>query len=507
MSLALSLVVVWRLLMRTTKNLKEAEPFEYTPNPLRELSSILNMEMITPQTQVEAPDSGRRVLFVAYHYPPMRSAGTQRSAKFGQYLPAFGYQPVALTTSAFGDDRQGALADGVLRAWEPVGVYRRWRNPAARQDAAAAARVRTGGPRSWLRRWRERWLIPDGQITWLPAAAMMALRHLQAGQADLIYTSSPPPSSLLLGRFLRRQTGLPWIADLRDAWTFDPLDPELLRHPFRRAIEERMEAGVVADADLIITATHTAADDLRRRYPAAARRLRVITNGFDPMDAAVLPEGRLFNDDRGQQDEVPPPEPMQLPAAGEPLRLVHTGSFSYSHPLRSPVPLLTALKHMLADDPRWADRFKLQLVGDLAPDEAVAATSLVAAGMVELVGSVDRATALDYQRRSHLLVLVDHPRPWPASNAPGKLFEYLSTRRPILALCGAGEVRRMVTELGAGFCAPPSDVNGIRAALVEVWSRFRTGALPVCEADLQRFHRRNLTRQLAACFDEVLETA
>ncbi len=268
-----------------------------------------------------------------------------------------------------------------------------------------------------------------------------------------------------------------------------------------------MEAAVVGDADLIITATHTAADDLRRRFPAAAGRLRVITNGFDPSDAAILPEGRLFNDDAGETDHVPPPEPMQLPAAGEPLRLVHTGSFSYSHPLRSPVPLLTALKHMLADDKRWCQRLRLQLVGELAPDEIEAAASLVDAQMVELVGSVDRATALDYQRRSQVLVLVDHPRPWPASNAPGKLFEYLSTRRPILALCGAGEVRRMVTELDAGFCGPPSDVNGIRAALVEMWSRFRTGALPACTADLSPFHRRTLTRQLAACFDEVLETA
>jgi glycosyltransferase involved in cell wall biosynthesis len=87
---------------------------------------------------------------------------------------------------------------------------------------------------------------------------------------------------------------------------------------------------------------------------------------------------------------------------------------------------------------------------------------------------------------------------------PGKLFEYLAAGKTVLALCGEGEVRRTVTSLGAGLCAPPDDPDGIETALRQLWQGHRSGSLPRVQGGLERFHRRELTRQLAVCFDEVL---
>ena len=434
-----------------------------------------------PAAGIPAP---RTVLFVAYHYPPMRSPGVERSAKFSRYLPEFGYRTQVVGTGAFGSPR-----DGVIRAWEPLALYRRLFNPAARGQGPAATRTRTRGPLAGLSARARRWLlVPDGQVTWLPGAALSALRWVRRHGADLICTTSPPASAHLLGRLLKAQTGLPWIADFRDAWLYDPLDPALLEMPGRRELERRLEERVIADADAVIAATVTTADDFRARYPAEAAKVRVVTNGFDPAD------------------EAPPPreaEPHGARDLGR-LRLVHTGSFAYSHPGRAIEPLERALRRLVDTEPAWCDRLELVLVGELSPAEQAAMEPLAELGIVRLEGAVDRGAALAFQRRADALLLVDHPRPWPASNAPGKLFEYLAAGKPILALCGEGEVRRTVGELGAGLWAAPDQADAIEEALRRLWEGWRQGTAPRAGAGLERFHRRELTRQLAACFDEVL---
>ncbi|MBQ39736.1 MAG: hypothetical protein CME04_25400 [Gemmatimonadaceae bacterium] len=442
----------------------------------------------------------RSVLFVAYHFPPMRSAGVERSEKFVRYLPEFGYAPRVLSTRAFGGDG----TEGVVRAWEPVGLYRRLLNPAARAHPASASRTRTTGSQAgWLRALRRLLFVPDGQVTWLPGAAWSALRTLRRQPADLIYTTSPPSSSHLLGRFLKEQTGLPWVADFRDAWLYDPLDPALLTMPYRREFERRLEASVLAEADAVITATGVTAADLRQRYPQQGHKVRVVTNCFDPADGTPLPEGLVIDEGTriGPRDvEQDPPaelEETELVTSG-PLRLVHTGSFSYSHPQRSPLPLLSALRRLIELEPVWGERLELTLVGELSPEEQSAAE-----GVARVVGTVDRATALGYQQRADVLLVVDHRRPWPASNVPGKLYEYLATGKPLLALCGPGEIEEMMNALHAGLCVAPDDIDAIDDALRDLWTGHREGTLPRVTASLQSYHRRELTRQLAACFDDV----
>lgn len=440
---------------------------------------------------------GRSVLFVAYHFPPMRSAGVERSAKFVRYLPEYGYQPRVLSTNAFG----GHADDDVLRAWEPIGAYRKRRNAAARTDPAAASRTRT--PRSAWARAVRRWLfVPDGQITWLPGAAWTALSQLRRQPADLLFTTAPPWSSLLLGRFLKQQTGLPWVVDFRDAWLYDPLDPALLTTPWRRDLESRLEAEVLAEADAVLTATSTTAQNLRDRYAQHADKIRVVTNGFDPEDAVPLPEGLVIDQDTRVGPATPADDEPDLSVVDRPhgrMRLVHTGSFSYSHPQRTPLPLLQALRRLVELEPIWAERLELILVGELSPEESEAAQ-----GVARVVGAVDRATALGYQRRADVLLVVDHERPWPASNAPGKLYEYLGAEKPVLALCGPGEIERIVTDLQAGLCVPPDDIDAIDDALRHLWELYDEHRLPQAQTSLTPFHRRELTRQLAGCFDEVL---
>lgn len=420
------------------------------------------------------------LLFIAYHYPPIRSSGIERALHFARRLPEFGYRPLVLTTAAFG----GASDPQVQRAWEPLKLYRQLRNPAVRAGAAPSDRRTNPGRLQGLIGFLRRWAVfPDLQITWVPFALQRALQMVEREAPAALYSTYPPASAHLLGLLLKRRTGLPWVADFRDAWTSDPLEPDL--PAWRQALERQLEQAVVEAADAVVTATELSAEYLRKRYARSASRVRVITNGFDPEEFSGI---------------------QGAPPAGGPLRLVHTGSFSYSHPQRSPQPLFAALEALLAEDQAWAGRLRLVLAGSLSPAEGQAAAALEAAGVVECLGPLERRQALALQQQAHLLLLVDHARPWPASNVPGKFYEYLAARRPILALCGPGMVADLTRRLGIGLHAPPDEVGAIRRVLVKAWERFDRGELQgaVAPAELAPFHRRELTGQLARCFDSLL---
>lgn len=425
----------------------------------------------------------RSVLFVAYHYPPAR-AGVERTTKFLHYLPEFGYRARVLTTAAFGGIREGQ----VLRAWEPLGAYR-WLFNEAVHGGEADSTVRTDpGPLRGAVRWmRRRLLIPDGQVTWLPAALGRGLAALQRWPADVIYSSYPPASAHLVGWGLKWFSGLPWVADFRDAWTYDALDPDLERLPNRRALERRLEAAVVEAADRVVAATELSAAHLRQTYPEAADRIEVIPNGFDPEDFRGLASRR--------------------PAAEDPLRLVHTGTFSLSHPSRSPQPLYEALQRLLEADPRWAGRLRLVLAGRLTAAEERAGAALEKAGMLELRGMLPRAEALACQASAHVLVLVDHARQGLATNVPGKFYEYLALQRPVLALCGPGMVAQLMGRLQAGFQQAPDDPAALARLLERIYGQFSRGQLAcrIEAAALKPFQRRELARRLAAAFDRLVE--
>jgi glycosyltransferase involved in cell wall biosynthesis len=430
---------------------------------------------------------------VAYHYPPVRSGGVERTVKFQRYLPEYGYRARVLTTSAFG--RSGEATDpaeiDVERAWEPVGLYRRLAHRHA-ADAPPPSVVRTdpGRLRPVRRLVVDHLLIPDGQITWVLPALVAALRMLRRAPVAALYSTSPPSSAHLLALLLKRLTALPWLADFRDSWTDDPLDLALGRRRLRMALERRLERRVLRAADLVVAATSLSAELLRSSCTGAEDKVRVITNGFDPEDI-------------GPRTAIPPL------AAGSPVRLVHTGAFSASHPDRSPAPLFEALRRLVEADKAWASRLHLTLVGALTAAEAAGAQPLQRVGMVALAGQVPRRRALELQSWAHVLVLVDHPRPWPATNVPGKLYEYLAVGRPILALCGPGMAEQLIRELGAGRCVPPDDPTAIAAALVGLHADLRAGrGRDIADwAALLPYHRRAQAASLAGCFDELLAPA
>ena len=166
---------------------------------------------------VSAP---RRILLVAYFYPPCRDTGVLRPAAMAKWLRRLGHEVTVLTTSAYGDGPQDASEDVVRTA-----DAQRWRARLAgqrldRRPVRLAHLLGRPHPAEQGARPRGRWSPPGCRS---PARA--ALRLQRERRFDCVITTSPPESAHAVGYALQRR-GVPWVADVRDAWTFESLRPE-----------------------------------------------------------------------------------------------------------------------------------------------------------------------------------------------------------------------------------------------------------------------------------------
>lgn len=384
------------------------------------------------------PRVARRIAVVSYFYPPDRSVGSHRWPPIARYLRERGHEVTIVTTSAFGslpDDRPWVVRTGDLQA--APALRRALRRPAiinaeGRPSAAVAPppRLLTNGP------------VPDAHVlSWLPFV-VRALRRVVAERAiDCVVTNGPPDATHLAPLALRRVRPA-WVADLEDGWRFEPQ-----RAPWPTRTQDRMDAAlegrVARRADVLVGLSAPIAEDLRARYAVDAR---CITNAWDPWLEKAVAGGAS-----------PPLDPGTF-------TLVHTGSLSHAS-RRDPTSLLTALERLVREDERVADRFRLVLAGRLTADDArlLDALSPAVAPIVRHLGELDRADAVALQREAGALLLL--ATGGQRSVVTGKLFEYLASGRPILALSDENEAARIVRATATGVVVSPYDSRAVATVL------------------------------------------
>jgi len=418
---------------------------------------------------------------ICYYYPPFQTAGTERSVKFAQYLPQFGYEPYILTTRTLGDsadDKQRRI----YRANELLNIYRAFRRRGEGAEPGLK-RLTVQGKRDRIKGWvLDHLLIPDAQIGWLPFAVTVGKKIARSEGIDILFSTSPPESAHPIGECLKRLTGKPWVADFRDGWTYESLKGGALDIGYRRRIETSLERGVVSSADVITCATEPLARDFEGRYGLSDRQVVVITNGFDNSEYATIPRYE--------------PSPF--------FTIVHTGAFSLSSQGRNPYPFLQAVGILVSKHEELRQRLRVVFVGRLAGKEKTFVSELGLDSWVRCVEQVTREESLCYQAKADVLLLV--PDPFISSQVPGKLYEYFAAQRPILALAAGNACEELISELANGVVVPPDNEEKIKEAILAFYKQWKERKLEaaVDPARLKRFDRRELTERLAQIFDMAL---
>jgi glycosyltransferase involved in cell wall biosynthesis len=303
---------------------------------------------------------------------------------------------------------------------------------------------------------------------------------------DVIYSSSPPESAHLLGMWLKKYSGKPWIMDLRDPWTFEPLNRYLVEDRTRRNREEKLERRCFELADLIVINTPEAAERYGEVYPGQAAKMQVVTNGFDSEEFALV------------EDNYEPLEGID----GSTFVMSHTGSFSrHTDKDISPEPLLEALSKLLKRGTLDPEQHKVVFAGATGPAMKSCIGRLKLTDLVYQAGTVSHIDAVRIMMRSNLLVLYDQSER-AEYYIRGKLYEYLAAGKRILGIVPPGAARRLLESSGQGIFALPGSSEDIARAITEALDE-RDDPVPAPGFDIGIYDRERIAERMAGYLDRL----
>ena len=435
----------------------------------------------------------KRVLIITYYWPPTGGSGVQRWVKFAKYLPSEGWQPVIYTP----ENPEQLAIDHSLEAeipedteivkthiTEPYELYKKFLkrsghskeavevNPVNAQNKSFAQKVAM-----WI---RGNLFRPDPRCRWIRPSVKFLKKYLEEHPVDLIVSTGPPQSMHLIGRRLAKETGLPWIADFRDPWTRIFYFKHLAMTKSTERWHHRMEKKVLDDATAIVAVSPL----VQQEFQAMTQTpVELITNGYDECD---FPDGKDVEAAGG---------------ADKDFIITHTGLFAADG---NPTVLWDALAEKCTEDTDFRKRLKIKLIGKT--DEQII-KALENAGLKENLtdmGYQPHNIAVEEQRKASILILPLRKEPEYRAVLPGKLFEYMASRRPILGIGQRdGAMSMILCQTKTGVVLDWNEKDAVRNHIENCWAKHIEGQLETDCADISGFTRRSLSRQMAELFNTL----
>lgn len=396
------------------------------------------------------------VLLIAYYYPPRGGGGTQRTAKYVKYLPQFGIKPIVLTSQeTVKKNTDSSLLPGTST---PV--------------------IRVAAPEfhGKLQRLAEMLLSPDAYRLWVGPAVRTGILAAEKFGAKVIYSTASPYTDHIVGYRVSRALNLPWIADFRDLWTQNALyEP---RAPWQKYFHRRLEDKIYRNAVHVITASEWQRQAVIKTFGIAKENITTITNGFDPAD---------FTDEETKK------------VSSDIFTIGYLGSFYGKY---RPDDLVLALEILKSKKPDIAAKLQLQFVGDLDRSSRTLLSRPSIASMVNVRQYVPHAELQKIRSKldAHLLYF---PRlPEAGATIPQKIFEYLASRKPILAIIPEGDASKILSKTGGALVTSSTDPEELARVLINFVQSVRGGSIKGTTANLDAYTRKNLAGQLA----EIIKT-
>lgn len=425
----------------------------------------------------------KKVLIITYYWPPAGGIAVVRWVKFVKYIRENGWEPIVYTVSngnypLIDASLEGDVPKGIQiikrPIWEPHHLYRIFSN---KKNTGGLADIKPKDNASFIEKisnWvRSNFFIPDARAFWINPSVRFLRKYLSTNPVDAVVSTGPPHSAHLIALALKKQTGLPWLADFRDPWTTMDYYKELLLTTWADEKHHHLELEVLKTADSVIVIGNGMKAEFEEK---SGRSVEVITNGFDEEDFST--------------------PSMQL---DKKFSLVHIGTF-FSRV--NPVNLWEVLQELKKDNHPIIGDLQIKLMGRVDPIIVESIQKADLGDFLELSPIQPHDEALRQMRNAQVLLLcIFEPNKFIVT---GKLFEYLASQRSIFCIGPVdGDASEILKETNAGLTFSFSDKNGIKQHLLDLYRKFKTGDLNYVKNNAEKYSHRQLVKQIVSQLDKI----
>ena len=413
-----------------------------------------------------------KALIITYYWPPAGGSGVQRWLKFVKYLQDFGIEPIVYTVdnANYPKEDDSLISEipkniTVLKnpIFEPTDVFFWKQKGVKKKDVANSTN------NSLLSFIRGNFFIPDPKIFWVKSSVKFLQNYLKDHPIDVIISTGPPHSMHLIAQKISKKNNIKWIADFRDPWTDLYYNNEFKQLSFAKEKNKKLEKSVLENANCVLTVSHS----LKKDFLKTAKNVAVITNGFD---SEVLQDENVVLDSK------------------------FTISYIGLLPKQSnPVVFFKVLKKLCDANDEFKNDVQLLFVGDISSEVRLEIEKNNLAEITQIKGYVPHKESIEFQKKAQVLLLLIPNVPKSAGILTGKLFEYITAKRPILALGPEnGDLAVILQNTNAGVVIDHQNEAKLSIEILRLYQQFKEGNLTVNSKNLAQFHRKNLTQQLAS---------
>lgn len=439
----------------------------------------------------------KRVLIITYYWPPSGGSGVQRWLKMSKYLPENGWQPVIYTA----EDAEYPVEDlsltkdiapeaEIIRRpiVEPYTFYKKFLG-IKKGEKVKAGFINEGAKKTG---WKENlsvWLrgnlfIPDARCWWIRPSARYLKKYLKEHPVDAIISTGPPHSMHLIARALHKKFNIPWVADFRDPWTDIDFYKDLKLTRWADKKHHRLEYQVLTEATKVVTVGWDWARGLESH---GAKDVVVITNGYD--------------------FDTTPQSVSDYKSTS--FTMSHIGIIGAS---RNHEAFWQALSELIHNDEQddvktqFIASLKIRLIGQVDNSVIESIKRNNVEKFVEIIPYMPHNQVIEEQKKSAVLLLFINNTPNAKGVLTGKIFEYMASGRPILAIGPEdGDTSIMLDKTKSGTIVWFYDKEKMKSIIMELYRKYKDNELVTMKNVLvEHFSRRNLAKEYAQLLDNLI---